>query len=113
MVAERVVVYGSRTWRDPAPIRAYIDSLPPTAVVITGGAWGADRIAHLAAQARGLATEVYPADWDRHGRRAGPLRNQQMLDSGVTEARGFRMPGLSNGTDDMTLRLVAAGVPLW
>ena len=30
----------------------------------------------------GYKYEDYPADWDRFGRAAGPIRNKQMLDEG-------------------------------
>jgi hypothetical protein len=110
-MAERVLIYGSRTWRDPEPIRAFVASLPADCTVIHGGAPGADTLAHHAATARGLHVEVYPADWQRYGRRAGPIRNEEMAASGLTRARGFRMPGASPGSDDMTRRLVAACIP--
>ncbi len=38
-----------------------------------GGGW---------ATARGIATQVFPADWDTLGRKAGPIRNVQMLEEG-------------------------------
>jgi len=110
-MSERVLIYGSRTWLNHAPIRAFADSLPSDATVVTGGAAGADHIGFLAAKARGLHCEVYPADWKTYGRRAGPIRNQEMLDHGLTRARGFRCSGESRGTDDMTRRLEAAGIP--
>lgn len=31
---------------------------------------------------RKILTEIYAADWGRLSRRAGPIRNQQMLDKG-------------------------------
>lgn len=116
----RVLVYGSRTWRNPAPIAAYIAGLPAGTVVVHGGQvsydpelrcyYGADYLAHLAAVARGYRVEVHLAAWDR-GRIAGPLRNREMVASGLAEACGYRMPGASPGTDDMTRQLAAAGVP--
>ena len=75
---ERVLIYGSRTWRDPEPIQAFVTSLPDDAVVIHGGAAGADRLAGEAARARGLTVEVYWADWATHGKAAGPIRNAVM-----------------------------------
>lgn len=107
----RVLVYGSRTWDDDSAIQHAIATLPDDAVVIHGGARGADEMAGRAARKRGLAVEVFRADWGRHGRAAGPIRNQLMLDEGrPTDAIGFRMPGTSAGTDDMSRRLDAAGI---
>jgi hypothetical protein len=54
--------------------------LPPQTEVIHGGAQGVDVLCGKAAAVLGLAVTVYPADWETHGKRAGVLRNLQMLD---------------------------------
>jgi hypothetical protein len=110
-MGERVLIYGSRTWTDAAAICAYVDTLPAGTVVIHGGAMGADSIADAAAKARGFEVEVYSANWWKYGKAAGPLRNQEMVDSKPTQARGYRRGFNSPGTDDMTRRLVKAGIP--
>jgi hypothetical protein len=51
-------------------------------LIIQGGAHGADDLAHNWADSAGLRVVTFPADWDEYGRRAGFLRNQQMLDEG-------------------------------
>ena len=43
----------------------------------------ADRLAAQAAREFGMRTEAHRADWDTHGKAAGPIRNQQMLDAGA------------------------------
>lgn len=109
---ERALIYGSRTWRDRAAIEAFVLDLPDGSVVIHGGAEGADSIAGEAAQARGLEVVVFRANWWAHGRAAGPIRNQRMIDEGQpTVARGYRRGFKSPGTDDMTRRLEKAGIP--
>ena len=111
-MSERVLFYGSRTWVESVPIWWHIYGLKPGDVVIHGGADGADEIADEAARKSGLRVEVYRANWREHGRAAGPRRNQQMIDEGKPDrAVGFRMPGTSKGTDDMTRRLQAAAIP--
>jgi hypothetical protein len=48
--------------------------------VITGGAPGVDTIAHdWLAQFGAYRRIVMPADWERHGKAAGPIRNREML----------------------------------
>lgn len=112
---ERVLFYGSRTWTDVPMIRSAVADVydaDSDAVVIHGGATGADEIAGQAAEYLGLRVEVYRASWQAHGKAAGPIRNQQMIDQGKpTRAIGFRVEGESRGTDDMTRRLEAAGIP--
>ena len=51
--------------------------------------------------------EEYPADWKLYGRSAGPIRNQEMLDSGIDLVIAF--PG-GRGTADMVRRARKAGV---
>lgn len=77
-------------------------------VVIHGGARGADSLAGEVATKAGVPVEVYPAQWEKHGRRAGPIRNQQMLDEGRPDVV-LAMPG-GVGTADMVRRAKAAGL---
>jgi hypothetical protein len=80
-----VLVCGSRDWTDEDAVRDQIERAvarfgAERLVLIAGGARGADRQAEACACGLGLAVEVYPARWDRHGRSAGYRRNVQILD---------------------------------
>lgn len=109
----RVLVCGSRTWTDAATIARVLGELPEGTTIIHGAGRGADYLAGVEAEGYGFRVEEYPADWARHGRRAGPLRNQRMLDEGRPDrVIAFRMPGPSRGTDDMVRRARAAGLPV-
>jgi hypothetical protein len=79
-------------------------------VIIHGGARGADKLAGDWARASGTRCEVFPAHWQLHGRRAGPIRNQQMIDEGKPDLV-IAFPG-GNGTADMVKRAVKAGIEL-
>lgn len=76
--AGRVLVCGGRYFDDYSFLASELDSLSPS-VVIHGGARGADTLAHRWAQNHCVPIERYPADWDRYGRAAGPIRNVEML----------------------------------
>lgn len=78
-----VIVTGSRNWADWAAIGRALDELQPS-LVIQGGARGADRWARMWCEARGVECRTYAADWERHGKRAGFLRNDLMLASHPT-----------------------------
>lgn len=111
----RVLICGSRLWQNPAPIAALIAELDKSDVVIHGAARGADRIAGSLAQRAGLTVIAYPADWDRYGRGAGPVRNQRMLTEGKpTEVHAFKTefdPSLRRGgTEHMVRIAMAAGI---
>ena len=84
----RVLVCGGRAYDDRDALFAALDRLHSErgiAVLIAGGAQGADTLAVEWAQARGIRTEVYMAEWDKYGRAAGPIRNKQMLDEGLPD----------------------------
>ena len=51
-------------------------------LIIDGGAKGADQMGYEWARQCDIPTKRYFADWDKHGKAAGPIRNQQMLDEG-------------------------------
>lgn len=79
MSAAPVVLFcGSREWTDRDRIRRDLESLPERAVVIEGGARGADRIAREEAHGLGLHVATVPALWDHYGRSAGFRRNEAM-----------------------------------
>ncbi|GGO19340.1 SLOG family protein [Deinococcus humi] len=46
--------------------------------VVSGGASGADRMGEAWAVSQGIPVKQFPADWGKHGRAAGPIRNVQM-----------------------------------
>lgn len=111
----RVLICGSRDWTDVQRIRAEMLGLSWPAVIIHGAARGADSIAWEVAQnyADRFQVEVYPANWKMHGKAAGHIRNQQMLDEGKPDlVLAFRLPGVSRGTDDMIRRARQAGLPV-
>jgi hypothetical protein len=60
------------------------------------------------ADEHGLSQERFPADWDTHGRAAGPIRNQRMLDVGKPDFV-IAFPG-GHGTANMVRKAKAAGV---
>lgn len=114
-MSERVAIIGSCTWgRRWAEIRervrALVASLPPDAVVVSGGAMGVDMAAQLAAQKRGLVTDIHLPDWARDGRAAGFIRNKRIV------ANADRVVAIWNGESKGTMHTVeiarAAGKPV-
>ena len=58
----------------------------PVALLLHGGARGADRLIDHAARSLAWPVEVIPAEWGRYGRAAGPLRNGLMLRQALEQA---------------------------
>lgn len=107
----RVLVCGGRTFNDAPPLWSALNAIhaeTPIECVIHGGASGADFLADKWAELHGAATEVYLPDWLKHGRSAGPKRNQRMIDEARPDVV-VACPG-GRGTQDMVGRAKAAGV---
>ena len=99
----RVLVCGSREFADRKLLYGTLDlECGSGTVIIHGGAPGADALAEEYAHWRGYATEVFHADWKTHGRAAGPMRNQKMIESNPDLVVAFPLAN-SVGTHD-TLR---------
>lgn len=109
-----VIICGSRTWSDWGVIRKLTDSLSSDTVVVHGAAVGADRIAGVCAKWSGLEVHEYPARWATFGKRAGIVRNADMLEKEKpTHVYAFTNNLLtSRGTRNMVERARAAGVPV-
>jgi len=107
-----VLVCGSREWNNVEMIHKHVASLSPSKV-IHGGCKGADSIAGVIAEDMGILVQVFEADWKSHGRAAGPIRNQKMLDEGKPDlVLAFHNNiGSSRGTSDMIKRAQRHGVP--
>lgn len=84
---------------------------PSQDVIITGGARGVDTIAnHWANKIAGCQTEVYPAKWKQYGKKAGYIRNKQMLEEGKPDVV-IAFPG-GKGTAMMVRLAREAGIPV-
>lgn len=112
----RVLVCGSRTYGAEGPeldaMTSLLWGLAESDTVVHGGAKGADTTAGLIAMDWGCPVEVFRAEWDKHGKAAGFIRNQQMLDSGVSLVMAFVNKPLvdSKGTAHMVSLARKAGV---
>jgi hypothetical protein len=105
----KVIIAGSRYYDDYATLKMECDKIlsrkfadPECEVIIvSGGARGADALGERYASERGLKTEVHPADWNRYGDSAGPIRNAEMAE--VADALiAFPKSGAANrGTMNM------------
>lgn len=112
----RVIVCGGRDYGlDPierAHINGCLDDFHgqhPITFLWHGNAAGVDRIAGTWGQLHNVRVTAVPAEWAKHGKRAGPIRNQNMLGQGIHAVIAF--PG-GRGTADMVHRAEKAGVPV-
>lgn len=110
---KRVLVTGSRDWTDAATIRMALKAeWEPGAVLVHGAGRGADRIAQEVWVSFGgrFHDEPHPADWDRFGKRAGPIRNREMVDAGADVCLAFILND-SPGASRTAMWAAKAGIP--
>lgn len=97
-----VIICGSRYFTDYERMCSTMDTLLKDvniAKIITGGANGADEMGKAYAISRGYKNEEMPADWGKHGKAAGPIRNTAMAQQ--AHATIAFWDGRSRGTRDM------------
>lgn len=83
----------------------------PNFEILNGGARGADKMATKIALELGIPVTEVPANWKRHGKMAGHLRNNRMLDMEPSLVVAFYKEGSLNiGTTDMVRKAENKGV---
>lgn len=114
----KVLICGDRYWDNYSSILNIVKRLKNkygNIKIIEGGCSGADIMAKKAAIECGLEYAEYPANWTEYGKRAGPLRNQQMLDEENPDMVIAFHPNTnqSKGTKDMIARAKKAGIQIY
>jgi hypothetical protein len=111
----RVIVTGDRTWKcDALATRVVVRYGRDELVIVHGAATGVDSVFDRAAIAAQVAREPHPAEWDRLGRRAGPVRNAEMIAKGAGLCLAVhKLLMNSKGTRDCCLQALADGIPTW
>jgi glycerophosphoryl diester phosphodiesterase len=75
----KTIIAGSRTIVDPRIIaKAISASGMYVTEVVCGMAAGVDTLGLRWAKSRSIPVKLFPAGWDKYGKRAGYLRNQEM-----------------------------------
>lgn len=101
----RLIIAGGRDFADDYLMSDVLGSFynnhcQDEVVVLCGEARGADRMGKMFAQGPfKWPVESYPANWDKHGKAAGSLRNIQMAEN-ATHLIAF-WDGKSRGTKHM------------
>jgi len=101
MVNLRIIIAGGRDFNDYELLRKSVlnilaklsskqvngvtkVTLPKKSVeIVSGAAKGADTLGEQFANEFGLAIKRFPANWNKHGNAAGPIRNKQMAEYAV------------------------------
>ena len=80
----KIVIAGCRYYNNYNEAKEYIDfcireiKKNNTIVILSGGCRGADAIGERYAIENGYEIRKFVANWDKYGKAAGPIRNEQM-----------------------------------
>lgn len=112
-----MLITGSRDWQDQQAVyKALADvvrELPADreAIIVHGACpTGADHMAHEWARGYGAVIEAHPANWAKHGRKAGPIRNALMVAAGADICLAF-IRNQSRGASYTARLAQVAGIP--
>lgn len=78
--------------------------------IVSGGANGADYLGERFAKENGIVIKKFPANWNLHGKSAGPIRNKQMAE--YADALICFWDGKSRGTKNMIDEATTRGLEI-
>lgn len=108
----KVLVCGARDFEDQDLLNRTLDEVNQggrITEIIHGAARGADTLSGVYGRSHGIPVHEQPALWNTYGRRAGPIRNHEMLKLRPDLVVGFLSRG-SRGTKHMLEISRKAGV---
>jgi hypothetical protein len=98
----KVIIAGSRTFRDLDILTKECDFYLQNCKdieVVSGTAAGADSLGEMYALTRNYKVTRFPADWQKYGKAAGYIRNEEMAK--YADALIAFWDGISKGTEHM------------
>lgn len=115
---KRLLVTGSRDWADWVALNEALWAarlslgVAERIVLVHGAALGVDQMANLIwTRDWGLDAEPHPADWMTHGKRAGYVRNAEMVSLGADLCVAFIL-NASKGATMCAELAEKAGIPV-
>ncbi len=113
----KVIIAGGRTITDPALVHRAMSKFTESgrwpSEIVSGGANGVDFMGETWARGHHIPVKLFPAEWGRYGKKAGPMRNVSM--SLYAEALVAIWDGKSSGTGNMIgqMRKLGKFVLVW
>lgn len=117
--AARIIICGGRHFDDYEHLESVMNEVmskiePWSDVIeiVSGHCEGADQLGELYASNYGLPCKVFPAQWEKYGRSAGPIRNSEMVkyasEAVMPVVVDFRSPR-TKGTNDTVRKATKLG----
>lgn len=114
---KRIVIAGSRDFNDYSFFSAKVDMCLSRIrkefelIIVSGHCSGVDLMGERYAKENGFKVEIFPAEWKKYGKSAGPRRNKQMVD--ISDfAIAFPKESGSKGTQSMINFAKDKGIPI-
>lgn len=108
----RTIIAGSRHCNNMALVKlAILESGFEITEVVSGFANGVDYLGEQYSYQKGLPLKIFPANWTKYGKSAGPIRNREMADY-ADALIAILYPG-SRGTADMIKVAKAKGLKVY
>lgn len=108
----KVIIAGSRGIQSYSTVLgAVMQSGFEISEIVSGCAKGVDSLGERIAEINGIPVKKFPADWEKYGKRAGPLRNIEMGDY-ADALVAVRLNG-SKGTSHMINYMKSLGKPVY
>ena len=102
------IVAGSRTFQNYPLLCKELDKIKSQiGEIICGEARGADTLGRTYAYDNDIIIKSYPADWERYGKSAGPVRNKEM--AAYADKAIIFWDGKSTGSKDMIDKMKKLG----
>lgn len=108
----KTIIAGSRGIRDLKVVLEAVEECGfEVTSVVSGCAQGVDTLGEIYAGQNNLPVHKYPAQWDKYGKAAGPIRNKLMSEN--AEALIAVWDGQSSGTRNMISNAKARGLKVY
>ena len=81
----KIIIAGGREFNDYEMLKEICGGAIPTLItpeIVSGGARGTDKLGEQYAKEKGYELKIFPAEWNKHGKGAGHIRNRQMAEYG-------------------------------
>lgn len=108
----KVIIAGGRDIREMKYVEKGIEeSNFHITTIVQGGCSGVDELAKTYAIKNNIQHKEFKAEWDYHGRKAGPIRNKQMAD--YADVLILIWNGQSRGSWNMREQMEKLGKPIY
>lgn len=122
-IKARIIICGGRHFNDYEALESLVNSaltekgLDSNEVeIVSGHCEGADMLGELYAEKHGIVCKAFPAEWEKYGRAAGPIRNSQMIEyaseSAIPIVVAFVSPR-TKGTTDTVNKAIKRGFSIF